>query len=114
MSDCLFCKILAGEIPSNKVYEDEKVYAFVDIAPMAKNHLLFVHKEHTSDVNEMVTTNPDQLADVYRAIAKFTRDGGHDKSGFRVVTNVGPDAGQTVFHAHFHVLFGEKLGTFGK
>ncbi len=109
MSDCLFCKIIAGEIPSNKVYEDEKVYAFEDIAPMAKNHLLFVHKEHTSDVNEIATLNPEQLTDIYVAIAKFTRDGGHDKTGFRVVTNTGPDAGQTVFHLHLHLLAGKTF-----
>ncbi|EQC47362.1 histidine triad nucleotide-binding protein [Bacteriovorax sp. Seq25_V] len=113
MEDCLFCKILKKEIPSTKVYEDEKVYGFVDIYPMSKEHYLFIHKNHTSNVNEMSKATPNEIGEVYQAISKYTESNELSKNGFRVVTNVGPDAGQTVFHTHFHVLGGEKLGRFG-
>lgn len=113
MSDCLFCKIIDGKIPSEKVHEDEKVLGFKDIGPMAKEHYLFIHKEHTPNVNAMVKTNPEQLADVFSAIKSYTQSNGLEQSGFRVVTNVGPDAGQTVFHTHFHVLGGQRLSKFG-
>jgi len=114
MSDCLFCKIIKGEIPSEKVYSDELVYAFKDIHPMAKIHNLFIHKQHSHDINAMTKDSPDQISDVYKAILKWTQDEQLDSTGFRVVTNCGADAGQTVFHTHFHVLGGEKLGRFGK
>jgi len=113
MSDCLFCKIVKGEIPSTKVFENESVYGFEDLHPLAKKHLLFIHKEHTKNINDMVTSSPEQLADVFSAINEYTTSNGIVENGFRVVSNLGPDAGQTVFHTHFHVLFGEKLGRFG-
>ena len=113
MSDCLFCKIIKGSIPSEKVHEDENVLGFKDIGPMAKEHHLFIHKSHTANINELATQEPDQLADVFQAIQKFTSSSQLQETGFRVVTNVGPNAGQTVFHTHFHVLGGEKLGKFG-
>ncbi|OUR98570.1 histidine triad nucleotide-binding protein [Halobacteriovorax marinus] len=113
MSDCLFCKIIKGDIPSQKIYEDDFVFGFKDLNPMAKIHHLFVHKEHTGNVNELVETSPKQLADVYLAISKFSKESDLEREGFRVVTNVGPNAGQTVFHTHFHVLGGERLGHFG-
>lgn len=113
MSDCLFCKIIAGEIPSTKVYEDEKVFAFQDISPMAKNHWLFIHKEHTKNVNEMANEKEEHLLDIFRAISTVTKEQNVVENGYRVVTNNGPDAGQTVFHTHFHVLSGEKLSVFG-
>lgn len=113
MSDCLFCKIIAGEVPSKKVYEDEKVFAFEDIYPQAKNHWLFIHKEHTKNVNEMANEKPDQLLDLFKAISIVTKDKDVVEEGYRVVTNNGPAAGQTVFHTHFHVLSGEKLKGFG-
>lgn len=112
MSQCLFCKILKGEIPSKKVFENENVYGFVDIYPQAKTHLLFIHKNHTANVNEM-SENPLAIGEVYQAIATYTREQKMDVEGFRVVTNIGANAGQTVFHTHFHVLGGEKLGHFG-
>lgn len=114
MSDCIFCKIISGDIPSSKVYENEKVYAFKDLHPLAKEHYLFIHKEHSKNVNEMMDINPDQVRDIYIAIADYTKSSGLDQKGFRVVTNLGEDAGQTVFHTHFHVLSGEKLGSFGR
>lgn len=111
--DTIFSKIIRGEIPADKVYEDDKVLGFKDISPMAKVHLLFIHKTPTRNVNEMVENEPQQLIEIYQAIAKHTQQTGIDKSGFRVVTNVNKDAGQTVFHTHMHVLGGETLGKFG-
>lgn len=113
MSNCLFCKISKGEIPSSKVFENELVFAFEDINPLAKKHILFIHKKHTSNVNEMADLNPEQISDVYKAISEFTKTEDAVSSGFRVVTNVGDHAGQTVFHTHFHLLYGERLGQFG-
>lgn len=114
MSDCLFCKILEGKIPSAKVYEDENVYAFKDIAPHAKEHYLFIHRNHTSDVNDLMDKSQNDLIDIYSAIKKFTENSELATKGFRVVTNMGAQAGQTVFHTHFHVLGGEQLRGFGR
>jgi len=111
MEDCIFCKIYQGKIPSKKVYEDENVFAFHDINPLAKIHILFIHKKHTANVNGLSTIHVGQ---VFTAIKNFTAGSELEQKGFRVVTNTGADAGQTVFHAHFHVLGGEKLGGFGK
>jgi histidine triad (HIT) family protein len=111
-SDCIFCKIAKGEIPSNKVYEDEFVLGFVDLHPQAKIHNLFIHKTHTKNINEF-STNSQTLSEIFTAIKKFTESSGLDQDGFRIVTNLGKNAGQTVFHTHFHVLAGEKLGLFG-
>lgn len=112
MNDCLFCKILAGEIPSTKVFENEKVYAFKDISPLAKEHYLFIHREHSTNVNQMME-NPEQVTDVFAAIKEFTEAGDLAANGFRVVTNLGQHGCQTVFHTHFHVLGGEQLKGFG-
>lgn len=111
-ADCIFCKIIRGEIPSTKIYEKGNVTGFVDLHPQAKIHLLFVHKNHTSNINEM-SLDPQTIGEVYQAIAEYTKKEGLDNGGFRVVTNLGRDAGQTVFHTHFHVLSGERLGHFG-
>ncbi len=113
MSDCIFCKIYEGKIPSTKVFEDKNVIGFKDLHPLAAKHYLFIHKNHTSNINEMAQS-PHDIADVFHAIKEFTQKEGLDQKGFRVVTNLGPDAGQTVFHTHFHILSGEKLGSFGK
>lgn len=112
MSNCLFCKIIKGEIPSKKVFENDSVYAFVDIYPQAKTHLLFIHKNHTANINEM-SDDSKAIGDVFKAIKEYTTENKMDVDGFRVVTNLGQNAGQTVFHTHFHVLGGEKLGHFG-
>jgi histidine triad (HIT) family protein len=112
-SDCIFCKILQKEIPSTKVYEDQNVYAFHDISPMADEHILFIHKKHSKDVSELVEQDPKQLTDIFLAINTFTKSYASLKYGFRIVTNAGEDAGQTVFHTHFHLLGGEKLKEFG-
>lgn len=114
MSDnCLFCRIVKGEIPSQKVFENESVYGFVDIYPQAKIHMLFIHKSHSADINQM-SSDPESIGAVFKAIADYTKSEGLDQNGFRVVTNLGKNAGQTVFHTHFHVVGGESLGRFGK
>ena len=106
--DCLFCKIISGEIPSRKVYEDEKILAFYDIAPAAPTHFLVIPKEHIAGASALTKANADIVAYIYAKIADITKDLG--LSSYRVVTNCGEDAGQTVFHLHFHVLAGGKLG----
>lgn len=106
--DCLFCKIIAGEIPSNKVYEDDKIYAFYDIAPAAPTHFLVVPKAHISGASAITVENADLVGYIYAKIAEITKQQGI--TSYRVVTNCGEDAGQTVFHLHFHVLAGKTLG----
>ncbi len=113
MSDCIFCKIVKEEIPSTRVYEDEFVIGFRDLNPLAKEHLLFIHRDHSKDINDLSDTDPAQLSDVFKAISSYSKSSGLASSGFRVVTNLGSDGCQTVFHTHFHVLGGEKLGGFG-
>lgn len=113
MSDCIFCKIIEGKIPSTKIYEDESVVGFKDLRPQAEIHQLFIHKRHTRDINDLAKNDPSQLADLFNAVRLYTEKEGLVKDGFRVVTNMGPHAGQTVFHTHLHVLGGEPLGHFG-
>lgn len=113
MSDCIFCKILEGTIPSTKVFEDEKVIAFQDLRPQAKIHLLFIHRNHTKNINDLAQNDPESLKDIFLAMKKYSETKGIDQDGYRIVTNLGPNAGQTVFHTHFHFLAGEALGHFG-
>ncbi len=113
MEGCLFCKIAAKEIKSDIIYEDQDVVGFKDIAPQAKTHLLFVNKTHTSNINEL-SRNADQLTLLFNAISCYTRKSGLDECGFRLVTNLGVQAGQSVFHTHIHLLAGEPLGRFGR
>ena len=108
--DCIFCKIISGEIPSKKVYEDEKVYAFHDINPMAPVHVLIVPKQHIASVNEVTSENSAVIAHVYEVAAKLASELGIAESGYRIVTNCGANAGQTVFHLHFHMMGGTFLG----
>lgn len=110
MEDCLFCKIVKGEIPSNKVYEDEYVYAFKDIEPAAPVHVLVVPKKHISCLNDISEEDEDLLGKIFVAIKKITKELGIDKNGYRIVNNCGKDAGQTVMHLHFHILAGVKMG----
>ena len=110
MSDCLFCKIAAGEIPSNKVYEDDTVLAFRDINPQAPTHILVIPKAHAADSAAQITAeNSAVVAHCFEVIAKIAAQEGLD-AGFRVISNKGADAGQTVMHFHMHVLGGEPLG----
>lgn len=113
MDDCIFCKIIKGAIPATKVYEDEKVIGFKDLKPEAKIHLLFIHKKHSRNLNDLIAQDPAQAAEVLTAIAKHSSQEKLVDSGYRVVTNIGPHAGQTVFHTHFHLVGGEPLGHFG-
>ena len=108
MSDCLFCKIVAGDIPSTKVYEDELVLAFRDIAPQAPTHILVIPKEHIASVAEINENNSAVVSHIFEVIAKIAKEEKLD-SGYRVVSNCGDDAGQTVHHLHFHILGGKKL-----
>lgn len=108
MSDCLFCNIIAGEIPSTKVYEDENVYAFRDINPQTPVHILVIPKTHIESAAAVTEENKGLVADCFAAIAKIAKAEGLD-SGYRVVTNIGDDGGQTVKHLHFHILGGVKL-----
>ena len=106
--DCIFCKIAAGEIPSTKVYEDEKILAFRDIAPMAPTHILVIPKAHIGSVAEITAENADIVAHIFTVIPKIAAEEGLE-NGYRVVSNCGADAGQTVHHLHFHILGGKVL-----
>lgn len=108
MNDCLFCKIIAGEIPSAKVYEDAFCYAFRDIQPQAPVHILVVSKEHVANVTEAAALNDEALAGILRAIGKIAAQE-RLENGYRVVSNCGPDACQSVPHLHFHILAGQKM-----
>ncbi|MDP9183071.1 MAG: histidine triad nucleotide-binding protein [Actinomycetota bacterium] len=108
-ADCLFCKIVAGEIPSTKVHETERTFAFRDIAPHAPTHVLVVPKEHHADVASVVVADPGLLADVYAAAVEVAQQEGL-AGGYRLIANTGPDSGQTVFHLHVHVLGGRAMG----
>ena len=110
MEDCIFCKIIKGEIPSTKVYEDDKVLAFKDINPAAPIHVLVIPKKHIENVLEINEENKEIASDIFLAIIKIAKQFGIDKDGFRVITNCGKDAGQEVMHLHFHILAGGKMG----
>ena len=107
MSDCLFCKIIAGDIPSNKVYEDDLCYAFYDIDPQAPTHFLVIPKAHISSVAAVNAENSAVVAHIFEVIAKVTKELGVES--YRVVSNIGEQAGQYVFHLHFHVLGGRDM-----
>lgn len=109
MNDCLFCKIISGEIPSKKVYEDENVYAFHDINPNAPVHVLVIPKKHIASVAEVNESNIGDVSKVMLAIPKIASMLGLAENGYRVISNCGKDAGQTVPHLHFHILGGAKL-----
>lgn len=106
--DCLFCKIIAGDIPSTKVYEDDLVYAFRDINPQAPTHILVIPKAHLASVNEVTAENSQVVAHIFAVIPQIAAA---EKltNGYRVVSNCGADAGQTVHHLHFHILGGKEL-----
>lgn len=108
--DCLFCKIIKGEIPSNKVYEDECVYAFYDINPVAPVHLIVVPKMHIESANEVDEANSENIKYIFEVIPKIAKMLNVSEDGYRVITNVGENGGQTIKHLHFHVIGGTKLG----
>ncbi|MBP3855125.1 MAG: histidine triad nucleotide-binding protein [Ruminiclostridium sp.] len=108
MDNCLFCKIIAGEIPSAKVYEDDKLLAFKDINPQAPVHILIIPKEHFDSVNALDETSAPIVGDIM-LLAKRLADEFHLEAGYRLITNIGENGGQTVKHLHFHLIGGVKL-----
>ncbi|MBQ2904520.1 MAG: histidine triad nucleotide-binding protein [Clostridia bacterium] len=105
--DCLFCKIINGDIPSSKVYEDDKVLAFNDIEPQAPVHILIIPKEHIASAAEINAGNSGLVAHVFEVAAKIAKEKNLD--GFRIVNNCGDSAGQTVKHIHFHLMSGREF-----
>ena len=110
MKNCIFCKIINREIPSNIVYEDEEIIAFNDINPAAPIHILVIPKKHIETLLDISEEDSSLIAYIYQIINKIAEEKGFDKKGFRVITNCGEDSGQEVKHIHFHVLAGKKLG----
>ena len=110
MSDCLFCKIIAGDISSTKVYEDDMMLAFRDIDPQAPEHVIIIPKAHISSANEISEDNVKYIAHIWTMIPKIAKDLGIDEKGYRVVNNCGKDGGQTVHHIHFHLMGGREFG----
>ncbi len=109
MENCLFCKIVAGQIPSDVVYKDGDVFAFNDINPQAPQHILFIPKRHITSMTDLTPEDGAILASIYVAASKVAHELNLER-GYRFLTNVGPDAGQSVFHLHFHLLGGRPLG----
>ena len=109
MSDCIFCRIVKGEIPSKKVYEDEHTYAFEDLDPKAPTHVLIVPKKHIRGLKEAEEIDAEVVGRCHLAAAKIAKERGIE-DGYRTVLNVGPGSGQSVFHMHVHLLGGRKLG----
>lgn len=105
---CLFCEIVNGNIPSTKVYEDDMIYAFKDINPVAPVHFLVVPKEHIGSINDVTAENSKYVAHIFEKIPEIAKSQGIDS--YRVISNCGKDAGQTVLHLHFHVIGGTELG----
>lgn len=108
--DCLFCKIINGEIPSEKVYEDDMIYAFRDIAPQAPEHVVIIPKLHISSANEITVENSKYVAHIFETIPKIAKQLGIDEKGYRIVNNCGEYGGQTVMHLHFHLTGGRQFG----
>ncbi len=108
MNDCIFCKIIAGEIPSKKVYEDDKIFAFCDIAPQAPVHVLVIPKDHIPSVDAITGKNSSIVAAIFEKIPEIAASQGLN-NGYRVISNCGEDACQSVKHLHFHILGGAKL-----
>ena len=108
--DCLFCKIIKGEIPSEKVYEDEEILAFKDINPAAPVHILVIPKKHIDSIAQMEKEDEALVGRIYTVINKIAEEQGVKDDGFRVIVNCGKDGGQEVMHLHFHLLAGTKLG----
>lgn len=112
MSDCLFCNIVAGAIPSDVVYEDDQLIAFKDIYPKADVHLLIIPKLHIGSINDLNSSHDRLVAHMMRIMPRLAKEQGLE-SGFRTVINTGPGGGQEVYHLHFHLLGGEGLTSFG-
>src|SRR5690349_7507612 len=113
-SECLFCRIVAGELPATVVHETDTTFAFRDLHPQAATHVLVVPRVHYSDAVDLAKARPELIADLTLAAGQIAEQEGLAESGYRLVFNTGAHAGQTVFHAHLHVLGGEQLGLFGR
>ena len=109
MSDCLFCKIDRGDVPAEKVYEDDRVFAIKDINPQAPVHLLIIPKKHFSTVLEIQKEDHELIGSIYSIANQLAKNNGLDQTGFRVVVNCGVEAGQSVFHIHYHLLGGRSF-----
>lgn len=109
MEDCIFCKIIKGEVPSQKVYEDGEILAFKDINPLAPVHILVIPKKHIETTNDLDETDEAMIGRIFTIIKKLAKEN-HLENGYRVVNNCGEDGGQEVKHLHFHLLGGRKLG----
>jgi histidine triad (HIT) family protein len=107
--DCLFCRIVTGEAPAGIVYQDDAVTAFNDIHPQSRSHVLVIPNVHIASLNEAPAADPKLFGRLLQVAARVAQEAGIDQSGYRVTVNNGPDAGQTVFHLHFHVLGGNQL-----
>ena len=110
MGDCIFCKIIEKKIPSTFVYEDNKVLAFNDINPVAPVHVIIIPKNHIANVNELTQDNASVIGDIHMAAKKIAEKLGIADKGYRLINNCGADAGQTVFHLHYHLIGGVSLG----
>ncbi len=110
MDDCIFCKIIKGEIPSKKVYEDEEVIAFKDINPAAPIHILVIPKKHIATLLDVTEEDSYLISKIFVAINKIAKQIGIEENGFRIIANCGKDSGQEVMHIHFHLLAGRKMG----
>lgn len=109
MEDCIFCKIIRNEIPSNKVYEDEDLLAFYDVNPAAPIHILVIPKKHIVSLAEISEKDEKMIGKIYTVINKIAKEKGFFEDGYRVIVNCGKDGGQEVMHLHFHILAGKKL-----
>jgi histidine triad (HIT) family protein len=109
-TDCIFCKIVAGEIPAEKFYQDDLVTAFRDIRPVAPVHILVIPNAHSASLTEMGDGDAETLGRIVSVANQLAKKEGISKSGFRLICNAGPDAGQVVFHTHFHLIGGRELG----
>jgi histidine triad (HIT) family protein len=109
MEDCIFCKIIKGEIPSEKIYEDDMVLSFKDIEPAAPVHVLIIPKKHIGSINDLTEDDSKIIAHIYLVAKQIAAELGIDEKGYRIVTNCGEGAGQTVHHVHFHLLGGRSF-----
>lgn len=111
MDNCIFCKIINGEIPSNKVYEDDEIFAFRDINPQAPVHILVIPKKHIKSLSDLQEEDVNLIGKINIKINEIAKTEGFADQGYRVIVNCGEDAGQEVMHLHYHILAGKKLGT---
>jgi histidine triad (HIT) family protein len=109
MSDCLFCKIIQGEIPSEKLFENEDVFAFRDISPVAPLHALIIPKQHVAMINDLEPQHNEMIGKLFLAAKQIAKQEGYSEDGYRTVMNCGEAAGQTVFHLHLHLIAGRDL-----